>query len=243
MRRLFFFFCFLISALSLYSYDFPAPGGVVKSCFGSGSRGQFNTGIDIQTDNVFASEAGEVLYYGSDFIALAHDDSILTLYSNVSVSENISKDIHIKKGELLGKTRGGLLHFEIYDLDMERYINPLLMTEKIKKSEMPKVKEISYETAGGVLHVHMADKGRLGLYQVQIAVDGKVVSTLGFRTIWRRGDALALDRGAFEYRTLYSMQGAFTFTGIHLNPGENNVDVIVTDFYGKKSVFHGRITV
>ena len=126
---------------------------------------------------------------------------------------------------------------------MERYINPLLLTDNIKKSELPKVNGISYDAAGDMLIVNMSSKGLLGLYNVQISVDGQVVSTLGFRTIQKKGDTLLLDKEAFEYGTLYGREGAFTFPGIHLNPGDNSVDVIVTDFYGKKVVFHGRITV
>ena len=242
MRRSLFLFCFLMLASSLPAYDFPAPGGKITASFGSGERGQFCTGVDIQAENVFASEAGEVLYYGPDFIAVAHDDSFLTLYSQVAVSEDISKDIHIKKGQLLGKTKGGVLRFAIYDLEMERYINPLLMTDNIKKSELPKVKGLSYDSVG-MLTVYMSSRGLLGLYKVQISVGGQVVSTLGFRTIQQKGDILVLDKEAFEYGTLYGREGAFTFPGIHLNPGDNSVDVIVTDFYGKKVVFHGRITV
>ena len=243
MRKLIFLFCFLIAASALTAYDFPAPGGKIAVSFGSISKGQFNTGIDIQTENVFASEAGEVLYYGPDFIAVAHADSILTLYSQVAVSDAVSKDIHIKKGQLLGKTKGEILHFAVYDLEMERYINPLLLTDNIKKSELPKVNGISYDAAGDMLIVNMSSKGLLGLYNVQISVDGQVVSTLGFRSIQKQGDTLLLDKEAFEYGTLYGREGAFTFPGIHLNPGDNSVDVIVTDFYGKKVVFHGRITV
>ncbi len=243
MRKLILPICFLIVAAALTAYDFPAPGGKIAASFGSISKGQFNTGIDIQTENVFASEAGEVLYYGSDFIAVAHIDSILTIYSQVAVSEVVSRDIHIKKGQLLGKTKGGVLHFAVYDLEMERYINPLLMTDNIKKSELPKVKGLSYDSAGGMLIVNMSSKGFLGLYKVQISIGGQVVSTLGFRTIQKKGDTLVLDKEAFEYGTLYGREEAFTFPGIHLNPGDNSVDVIVTDFYGKKVVFHGRITV
>jgi len=243
MRRLFFLFCFVMIASSLSAYDFPAPGGIITASFGSGSRGEFSTGIDIQAENVFASEAGDVLYYSPDFIALAHDDSFLTLYSNVIASDDISKDIHIKKGQLLGKAKGGVFHFAVYDLEMERYINPLLMTDNIKKSELPKVKGLSYDSAGGMLSVYMSDRGFLGLYKVQISVDGQVVSTLGFRTIHKQGDILVLDKEAFEYGTLYGREGAFTFSGIHLKPGDNSVDIVVTDFYGKKVVFHGRITV
>lgn len=241
MRRLILLFCFMMVSFFLHAFDFPAPGGRITASFGSIDRGQFNTGIDIQTDNVLASEAGEVLYYGPDFVAVAHDDSILTLYSQIAVSEDISRDNQIRKGQNLGRTKGGVLHFEMYDLKMDRFINPLLMTERIKKSELPQVKGISFE--GGNLIVYMAGKGLLGLYQVQVSVDGQVVSTLGFRTIQRKGDILLLDSGAFEYGTLYGREGAFTFPGIQLNPGENSVDIIVTDFYGKKVVFHGRITV
>ena len=243
MRSFILFFCFIICSSILPAYDSPAPGGKITASFGSGSKGQFSTGIDIQTENVFASEAGELLYYGPDFIAVAHEDSILTLYSQVAASDDIPKDVHIKKGQLLGKTKGGVLHFAVYDLEMKRYINPLLMTDNIKKSELPKVKGLSYESAGGMLSVYMSSKGLSGLYNVQISVDGQVVNTLGFRTVRRKGDALVLDREEFEYGTLYGREGAFTFPGIHLNPGDNSVDVIVTDFYGKKVVFHGRITI
>ena len=236
-------FCFMMIASTLSAYDSPAPGGKITASFGSVEKGQFSTGIDIQTNDVFASEAGEVLYYGPDFIAVAHDDSILTLYSQVAASDDISKNIHIKKGQLLGKTKGGVLHFAVYDLEMERYMNPLLMTDNIKRSELPKVKGLSYESDGGMLSVYMSSKGFLGLFKVQVSVDGQVVSTLGFRTVQRKGNALVLDREEFEYGTLYGREGAFTIPGIHLNPGDNSVDVIVTDFYGKKVVFHGRITV
>ncbi len=242
MRKLI-LFCFLMSAASLAAYDFPAPGGKVTSSFGSMGKGQFNTGIEIETDNVFASEEGEVLYYGDDFVAVAHEDSILTLYSHIAVSEELSRDVNVKKGQLLGRTKGGMLHFAVYDLEMEQYVNPVLMTEAVKKSELPKVKGISYVSDGGLLSVYLENKGLTGLYRVQVSYGGEVVRTLGFRTIKRQGNVLLLDREAFEYKTLYGKSGAFTFPGIRLNPGDNAVEIIITDFYGKKVVFHGRITV
>ena len=243
MRKIIPVFCFLMAVSALAAYDFPAPGGKITASFGTAARGEFNTGIDIQTDDVYASEAGEVLYYGADLIAVAHDDSILTIYSNVAAAEALTKDFHVKRGQILGRTKGGVLHFEIYDIEMEQYINPLLMTDNIKRSELPQVRDLSYDSRAGMLSVYMSDKGLMGLYKVQITVEGQVVSTLGFRTIKRRGETLTLDREGFEYRMLYGRHEAFTFPYIQLKPGENNVDVIVTDFYGKKVVFHGRITV
>lgn len=243
MKKLVSLFCFLLAAAALYAYDSPAPGGKITASFGEAAKGQFNTGIEIRTDDVFASESGEVLYYGSDFVALAHLDSILTIYSGIKISDSVSRGINIKKGQLLGKTKEGFLNFAVYDLEMERYINPLLMTDTIKKSELPAVKGLSYASAGGMLSVYTSSKGLLGLYKMEVAVDGQVVSTLEFKTIERKAGSLILGRGAFEYGVLYGREGAFTFPGIHMNPGNNSVDIIVTDFYGKKVVFHGRITV
>ena len=241
MRKLIIFFSLFMTASLLCAYDFPVHNGKITASFGSRIRGEFNTGIDIETDDVIASEAGEVLYYGDDLVAIAHKDNILTIYSGISVSETVSKDFHIKKGQFLGKTKKGVLHFAVYDLEMERYINPLLMTEAVKKSELPRVKGLSYDESQGLLSVQLEDKGLLGLYRVQVSAGGQVVCTLGFRTIQRKGDTLLLE--GFTCSTLYSRQGAVSFPGIHLNQGINNIDVIVTDFYGKKVEFHGRITV
>ncbi|MBO7048920.1 MAG: M23 family metallopeptidase [Spirochaetia bacterium] len=243
MRKIILLCCFILAAVSLAAYDSPAPGGKITASFGSESKGQFNTGIDINAEEVFAAESGEVLYYGDNLVAVAHADSILTIYSNVAVSEALTKDIHVNKGQLLGKTKEGSLHFALYDLEMEQYINPLLMTDNIKRSELPKVKGLSYDTSGGMLSVYMSDRGLLGLYKVQVSVDGQVVRTLGFRTLCLKDGVMVLDREAFEYGTLYGRQGAFTFPDIQLKSGDNSVDIIVTDFYGKKVVFHGRITV
>lgn len=243
MRKIILLCCFILAAVSLAAYDSPAPGGKITASFGSESKGQFNTGIDINAEEVFAAESGEVLYYGDNLVAVAHADSILTIYSNVAVSEALTKDIHVNKGQLLGKTKEGSLHFALYDLEMEQYINPLLMTDNIKRSELPKVKGLSYDTSGGMLSVYMSDRGLLGLYKVQVSVDGQVVKTLGFRTLCLKDGVMVLDREAFEYGTLYGRQGAFTFPDIQLKSGDNSVDIIVTDFYGKKVVFHGRITV
>ena len=243
IRRLFFLFCFILTASLVASYDFPAPGGKITSSFGSMGKGQFCTGIEIQTGDVLASEDGEVLFLGDDFIALAHEDSILTLYSDVEASDMLSRNIYVKKGQNIGRTRAGTLAFAVYDLEMQQYINPLLMTETVKKSELPKIKGISFDGDQDSLSVYVDDKGFTGLYRIQVSVDGKVVSTLGFRTIKRSGDDLVLDAGSFEYGKLYGRQGAFTFSGIGLKQGNNNVDIIVEDFYGKKAVFHGRITV
>ena len=242
MKRLVLLLC-ILAAAHLAAYDFPAPSGSITASFGSGYKGQFNTGIDIKTENVFASEAGEVLYWGADYIAIAHAGSILTLYSQVVTPESLSRNIHIQKGQLLGKTKAGTLHFAVYDLEMERYINPLLMTEKVKKSELPRVKGISYDAAQSVLSVQLDGKGLLGLYRVQVVSGGQVVSTLSFRTIQRSGETLLLGSEGFTYGTLYGREGSFSFPNIHLDLGTNTIDIIVTDFYGKKVEFHGRITV
>ena len=243
MRRSLLFFCLFSAAVSLAAYDFPARGGRIAAAFGSEEKGEFCTGIEIEAHNVFASESGEVLYRSGDYVAIAHENSILTIYSDLAVSESLSKDIHIEKGELLGSAKGGRFRFAVYDLEMERYINPLLMTEDIKESELPKVSEIYYDADQGILSVQLDARELLGLYKVQISAGGQVLSTLGFRTIRREGDLLLLDSEGFRCGTLYGRQGAFSFPGIHLDPGYNNIDVIVTDFYGKKVEFHGRITV
>ena len=243
MQRCAFMLFLMLIAMQLFSYDFPAPGGTVSASFGSEKMGQLNTGIDIKTDSVYASEDGELLYLGQDMVAIIHASSIVTLYSQVSPLPELSKDFRIKRGQRLGSTTGGVLHFSIYDLEMERYIHPLLMTERVKPSELPKVQAVSYEAGEGLLSVQLASKGLSGLYRLEISVDGQVVQTLGFRSISRKNEALVLDNGGSSADVLYCRQGAFSFKGLQLKGGVNEVNVIITDFYGKKVVFHGRITV
>jgi len=57
MKKLVSLFCFLLAAAALYAYDSPAPGGKITASFGEAAKGQFNTGIEIRTDDVFASVA------------------------------------------------------------------------------------------------------------------------------------------------------------------------------------------
>ena len=149
----------MLVAPQLFSYDFPAHGGTVSSSFGSEKMGQLNTGIDIKTDSAYASEDGELLYLGQDMVAIIHASSIVTLYSQVSPLPELSKDFRIKRGQRLGSTSGGVLHFSIYDLEMERYIHPLLMTERVKPSELPKVQALSYDAGEGLFSVQLESKG------------------------------------------------------------------------------------
>lgn len=243
MRRYLLIFALSILSWSAFAFDSPAPDGRLMNSFAQDSYGRFNTGQEIQSQNVYASEDGEIVFYGREMIAIQHADRIMTIYSNVEPIDNAVRGNYVRRGQLIGKAIRGVFHFDVLDTEMNRYINPSLMIERVKKSELPKVLGIEFNRSLGVLEVKLDNRGMSNLYSLQVLMDGKQVYDLRFETMSVSDGELRLGGTGFSYRELYKSSGVFSFVKMPFKEGDNYVEIKVKDFYGKTIIFSGIIKI
>ncbi len=106
---------------------FPTKSHRVSSTFGTRSRGDFHTGIDLSGnygDNIFAYKSGTIIKtqysnvsYGN-MILIKHEDGTLSRYAHlssikVSLGEEVNCGAIIGKMGSTGNSTGNHLHFEI----------------------------------------------------------------------------------------------------------------------------------
>ena len=115
------------------------------------------------------------------------------------------------------------------------------MIERTKKSELPAVSEIGYDKSG-ILEIKLDDSETDSLYSIQILLDGRQIYDLKFETISVSDDSLKLDDTGFTYADLYRKSGVFSIPGIPFKKGENSLEIIVKDFYGKTISFRDIIS-
>lgn len=95
--------------------------GALTSRFGRMGNGRSNQGIDIATSpgaGIRAASAGSVAYVGSGvpgyggLILVRHDGGWISAYGRVA-SASVTKGEAVKSGQMLGKSGGEPLHFEL----------------------------------------------------------------------------------------------------------------------------------
>jgi len=227
----------------IFGFDFPAPNGKILTTFAQDNHGQFNTGYKIQGTAVYASEKGEIVYCSSKMIAIQHSDKIMTIYTGVDAHECSEHGNFVRKGQLLGTAVSDSFHFDILDTEMKRYINPSLMINSVKKSELPSVLGIEYDRMHKILEVKLNNEDADRLYSIQVLLDGSLICDLRFDTISIENGELKLDNTGFVYAELYRKNGVLSFARMPFKSGDNPVEVIVRDFYGKTISFRSSISI
>lgn len=217
-------FAFLL-AFPLYAFDNPVRKYSVLSDFGP------DMGIRFECSEVLATEEGEIIYYNDSLLMLYHGDNIRSVYSGIRPVIPADGNYHVKKGDKIGDTISGSFLFEIYDTEMDRYINPVLMTGGKNDRKSPAIKKLLLKNgAGGDITLvfnrnNIVEKGKAELvieaseipYRTCIILNGSRITDRKIRTL-KPGEKVS----SLKYM-------------LELPEGISVVNVELYDFYGNKS--------
>jgi len=137
-------FCF--THIQLFSFDWPIPNGQAYINFAYNNKGNAERGVlFLGETTVFPSDAGELLFVSSNnqrsaffhplgnWIALQHQDSLISIYSHLSEFDQNSITTLADKSISLGQTghsgwaNSQQLHFYVFDRKTVGYVNPQLL--------------------------------------------------------------------------------------------------------------------
>lgn len=211
-------------AFPLYAFDNPVRKFSVLSGFGP------DTGIRFECREVFAAGDGEIIYYNDSLMMLYHGDSIRSVYSGIHPVVSPDGNYHVKKGDKIGETISGSFLFEIYDTEMDRYINPVLMTGGKNDRKSPSIKSLALKNNSGTRNLvfnrnNITEKG-MGELIIE-------ASEIPYRTCIILNGNHVIDR---EIRTLKPGEKISGLKcSLDLPEGISVVNVELYDFYGNKS--------
>ena len=279
---------FFYSAVStLYSFEWPVKDPRIISTFGSRAGKSYNKGIEIfsSSEDVSPIEAGEVVLRCSEYAKGVHDlpsplgnltvlqhergiQSIYGHFASPAVEDVPFYDITDQIGIIgsSGTIEARLLHLQLIDSEVNRYVNPLLSLPSIGDTSEPQLNGAILSSAKGSFPLERATtipQGRYGLsvntfdersaggavhrmapYSIKVYINGEAKDSLSFESLTIRDwSAVPTAPPALEAAQLYSGPWEFQLGDVTLQPGEAAVEIFVNDFSGNEAIQTYRIEV
>ena len=271
-----FFACLLLvmGNFSLFSFDWPQEGVTAESfslTFGQFRGGNYsNALIFSEPAQVSATETGTVVailgengnemgWFHSPLgnaVILAHEDSLLSVYGNLTEVDITSSTQRISKGTNLGTSgssgwRSGQssLEFQIIDTEREASINPqMLMPRFEEKLPISLYGITAIGRNGETLELRTRRSISTGTYKLyrgrdqgffphttSVSVNGAEIETITFDALTRSGRRLTVvGHKAYNSTDSYPTTDKQFLAEINLSRGKNTLSVTVADINGKE---------
>ena len=164
MRSLLALIFLLISGLlRLTAFQWPVENKVVTATFGESRWNHFHTGLDIGggEQEIRPIEDGELIFIYEEgntsdsiptglgnFLVVEHDEGIRSTYAHLKEGTIDSKVIQVTKSDVIGivgdsgASFGKHLHFEVFDGEFRRLVNPFLLLPKLPDTTDPVINGI-----------------------------------------------------------------------------------------------------
>lgn len=161
----------ILSAPTLFSFNWPVLEPVITSTFGGEKWQTFGSGIELFGNGIEVrpSEDGEVIFYEDNssfsgipsglgnFAVIEHDRKLRTLYASIEPVSDIEKLNAITAADLIGttghsgKSVQAHLYFAVIDSEFEQFVNPLLLLNSIVDNKSPVIRELGISSDTGYL--------------------------------------------------------------------------------------------
>jgi hypothetical protein len=274
-------FCF--THIQLFSFDWPIPNGQAYINFAYNNKGNAERGVlFLGETTVFPSDAGELLFVSSNnqrsaffhplgnWIALQHQDSLISIYSHLSEFDQNSITTLADKSISLGQTghsgwaNSQQLHFYVFDRKTVGYVNPQLLIN-MTDSRPPYIKQIillgrdgqkipltrSTVVKQGTYKVYVeaydvADifgNNQVAPYLFKLFINGTLQSELELDLLSAKNGKLQIGlRKGYEIKQIYQPDGTYMIGEIQLNRGKILCEIIVADTMGNEKSQISQIT-
>lgn len=278
-----------LAAFPVHCFDWPQQSEDVDVLFAQKNGGSFSNGIVFNENaQVKSSDTGKLLITlrsSSDMgwfdsalgnaVILSHKNQMLTVYGNLEKIDVQNNDDTIECGDILGisghsgwaKYERQCLEFQVLDTKMQAAINPVVLLNAEKESDVQnKVPARSRFPLGGLIAVSRTGNiqniangaslksGTYTLYMnapakkmpraVSVMVNGIVIETTGY-------DALAQDKNvlcvrgnkSYSFIAIYPDDKSMRLAEVSLSRGKNTIDVLVKDSSGAEAALHTSLNV
>lgn len=271
-----FFACLLlvVGNVSLAAFDWPQEGVTAESFsipFGQYRGGNYsNALIFSESAQISATETGTVVailgensnemgWFHSPLgnaVILAHEDSLLSVYGNLTEVDVTSSTQKVSKGTKLGTsgTSGwqsgqGSLEFQIIDTEREASINPRMLMPRFQEELPISLYGITAIGRNGeTLELRTRRSISAGTYKLyrgreqvffphttSVAVNGAEVETLTFDALTRSGRRLSvIGHKPYNSSDSYPTTDKQLLAEVTLARGRNTLSVTVADINGKE---------
>lgn len=188
----------LVSAFSVFAFEWPADGGQFRYSFGS-SRGGFLRGVEFgRADGlIHAADDGELIFAsdthsllggyplsGGTLLVVSHASDMLTIYSGMESGSVSTYLKDIRKGDALGRIRDAGnqrgASFYAFDARERRFINPLVLMPSLSDDKAPVIRSVALTLDGRDEVLDQGKVVRQGSYYVTI--DANDISPSGLQS-------------------------------------------------------------
>ena len=170
-----------------FSLDWPADAGLFRFGFGSQRQG-FLKGVEFGlTDSVVRATAdGELVFLatgklpggfpiaGKALLVVAHDSSMISIYTGLEPSPDLGERILVRTGDVLAYSRpagseSGMSYF-FYDAREERFLNPVVVLPALPDERSPVFRSVVLRTDGSDTPLEQNRSYRQGSYELILDV-------------------------------------------------------------------------
>ena len=268
---------FLLLPISLFAMDWPSPSGVMTRNFGWNDEGQPHLGISFQDEGeLFAAEEGELIYLRGEadtasrlpsplgsWIAVDHNDGIISIYSRFDDSSSTPVPNIVDKGGLLGKAGisgwSGIkgFYFQLYDRKERRWINPSMIIPSPEDTRPPAILSVKLRDDQGRLidpsqtrnlsqgryfilvdsvdTMLLPNENHLAPYRIICFLNGSEVGALNFETFSARDGSLMVYRnGLVPVKQVYAPYPLYEAAEVWFSRGQTTLEVIAQDIAGNE---------
>lgn len=278
MKGKIFRFCVMVAVAlgtaSLAAFDWPQEGVTENSFstqFGQLRGGSYsNALIFAEPADVSAIESGTVIailggnsnemgWFQSPLgnaVILSHEDSILSVYGNLSQVSTSTDTPKVNQGTKLGtsgysgwQTGQNSLELQVIDTEQEAAINPRILMPRFQQEPALSLYGItavgrngeSFELRGrksvaaGTYKLYRGRDQGFFPYSSRVVVNGAEVEAITFNNLTRAGRWLAvIGRKPYNAQETYPTTEKQFLTEITLTQGKNTISIIVADINGKE---------
>jgi len=268
---------FLLAAARIIPMEWPSPAGVITRNFGWNDKGQPHLGISFLGEKeIFTAGKAELLYMRNEddsasrlpsplgsWLALDHNDGIISIYSRKDALFSLPVPGEIEKGRILGKAgisgwsneKG--FYFQLYDRKERRWINPSMVIPPPEDKRPPLILSVKLRDEHGKLfdpsQIKTLSQGRyyvlveavdtmllpneapLAPYRIICSLNGGEVGALNFETFSVRDSSLMVYRnGLAPVKQVYAPYPLYEAAEVWFSRGQTSLEIIAQDIAGNE---------
>jgi hypothetical protein len=268
----------LCAAAATGALEWPVERRIVTGTFGEQRADHFHLGLDIGGGEqvVHPVLAGELVFryeenadYTSlprgvgSYAVIRHQDDVLSVYCHLRRDvERPARTAFTARDAVgvigdTGYSAGKHLHFMVFDVQTESFVNPLSLLPPVADREPPVVRRLALRMGDRVVNLlpgTAVPSGRaevlveaydpredvrflwpLAPYAVRIALNGAEVSRIAFEALQVKEGRMVLSGTALSAVDVYASENLLRLGTVELRGGESHLLAVVRDFAGNET--------
>ncbi|MBN2401430.1 MAG: M23 family metallopeptidase [Spirochaetes bacterium] len=271
-NKIIFYCCLFFLVLINLSFSWPVENARITSSFGESRGDHFHSGIDLisGTTKIYPVEEGELVFFwdksafpvenypgGGNYKIIRHKSGYYSVYMHLDDNPSC-KSIYLNNdpvGEMgsTGHSSGKHLHFSMYQIESNEYINPLKIFPGVSDNMKPEIEGVYIRIEDKYFRIKENDnirltqhyplliniwdsvnKGdRLGIYKLRISFNGEKIPDKDYSEISVADNVSKISGMVFD--ELFDEKGYYKVSEIKYNDGINTLTVSAADFSGNEA--------